>query len=87
MAGLPLSEVMGYAAAVLTTCSFLPQAWHTWRTRDVAGISLGMYAVFTTGVFLWLVYGLMVGAWPIVLANALTLALALAILAMKLRWG
>jgi MtN3 and saliva related transmembrane protein len=77
-------ETIGYAAAFLTTCSFVPQAWHTFRTRDVAGISLGMYTAFATGVALWLAYGLMLGAWPIVLANAVTLSLALAILAMKL---
>jgi MtN3 and saliva related transmembrane protein len=81
------TELIGYAAAVLTTVSFVPQVWQTWRTRDVSGISLGMYAVFATGVFLWLVYGALLGAWPIVVANGITLALALAILAMKLRWG
>ncbi|MEJ6021527.1 SemiSWEET family sugar transporter [Ramlibacter sp. PS4R-6] len=80
-------ELVGYLAAVLTTVSFVPQVWHTWRTRDVAGISMGMYAVFAVGVFLWLVYGLLLGAWPIVVANGITLALALAILAMKLKWG
>lgn len=83
-AGLP--DAIGYLAATLTTVSFLPQVWQTWRTRDVSGISLGMYIVFATGVFLWLVYGLYANAWPIVVANAITLALALAILAMKLRW-
>jgi MtN3 and saliva related transmembrane protein len=82
-----MTEFIGYSAAVLTTLSFIPQVWRTWTTRDVAGISLGMYAVFATGVFLWLVYGLMEGAWPIVVANAVTLALALAILAMKIRWN
>jgi len=81
-----MPELVGYLAAVLTTISFVPQVWHTWRTRDVSGISLGMYIVFATGVFLWLLYGLLVAAWPIVVANAVTLALALAILAMKLRW-
>lgn len=79
-------DFTGYCAAVLTTCSFVPQAWHTWRSRDVSGISLGMYVVFATGVLLWLCYGLMMGAWPLVVANAITLSLALAILAMKLRW-
>jgi MtN3 and saliva related transmembrane protein len=82
-----MPEWVGYAAAVLTTLSFVPQVWHTWRTRDVGGISLGMYTVFAAGVFLWLVYGLMLDAWPIVVANAITLALAVAILAMKLKWG
>ena len=81
-----MTEFIGYAAAVLTTLSFIPQVWRTWTTRDVAGISLGMYVVFATGVFLWMVYGVLEGAWPIVVANAVTLALALAILAMKLRW-
>jgi MtN3 and saliva related transmembrane protein len=80
-------EFVGYLAAILTTASFLPQAWLTFRTRDVSGISLGMYTVFTCGVALWLAYGLLVGAWPIVVANAITLALAIAILAMKLRFG
>lgn len=83
---MPSSELIGYLAAILTTCSFVPQAWLTFRTRDVSGISLGMYSVFTTGVALWLVYGLLLGAWPIVAANAVTLALAMAILAMKLRF-
>jgi MtN3 and saliva related transmembrane protein len=83
---MPVSELIGYFAAVLTTCSFAPQAWLTFRTRDVKGISLGMYAVFASGVALWLAYGLMLQAWPIVAANAVTLALALAILAMKLRY-
>jgi len=81
-----MHDLIGYLAACLTTLSFLPQALHTFRTRDVRGISLGMYALFTAGVALWLVYGLLLAAWPIVLANAVTLALALAILVMKLRY-
>lgn len=81
------SELIGYCAAALTTLSFVPQAWLTFRTRDVRGISLGMYSVFTIGVALWLLYGVLMGAWPIVLANAVTLALASVILGMKLRYG
>jgi MtN3 and saliva related transmembrane protein len=81
-----LTDLIGTLAAVLTTASFLPQAWHTFRTKDVSGISLGMYSVFTVGVALWLVYGLMLGAWPVVIANCITLALASAILFMKLRY-
>ena len=83
---MPLLELVGYGAAFLTTLSFVPQAWLTFRSRDVRGISLGMYSVFTVGVALWLLYGLMMGAWPIVAANAVTLALASAILVMKLRY-
>ncbi len=77
---------VGYLAALLTTCSFMPQAWLTFRSRDVRGISLGMYSVFASGVALWLGYGILLRAWPLVLANGVTLALALAILAMKLRY-
>jgi MtN3 and saliva related transmembrane protein len=79
-------DLIGYIAAALTTLSFVPQAWHTFTTRDVRGISLGMYSAFTFGVALWLVYGLLLGAWPIVVANAVTLALAAGILVMKLRF-
>ncbi len=83
---IELTDVVGTLAACLTTLSFLPQAWLTFRTRDVRGVSLGMYSVFAVGVALWLAYGLLLRAWPIVIANAVTLALALAILAMKLRY-
>ena len=86
LSSMPTSELVGYCAAALTTFSFAPQAWLTFRTRDVRGISLGMYSVFAAGVALWLTYGLLLGAWPIVAANAVTLALALAILGMKLRY-
>ncbi|MBX3627126.1 MAG: SemiSWEET transporter [Rhizobacter sp.] len=74
---------LGYVAATLTTGSFALQAWHTFRTRDVSGISLGMYSAFTVGVALWLAYGVVLRSWPISVANAVTLALALSILAMK----
>ncbi len=83
---LPATELIGYLAAGLTTVSFVPQAWLTFRTRDVSGVSLGMYSAFTIGVALWLVYGVMLDAWPIVLANGVTLALAVSMLVMKLRY-
>ena len=79
-----LTDTVGYIAASLTTVSFVPQAWKTFQSKDVSGISLGMYSLFTIGIALWLAYGLMLGAWPIVIANLITLALASAILAMKL---
>jgi MtN3 and saliva related transmembrane protein len=78
------TEWLGACAALLTTGSFLPQAVLTLKTRDVSGISAGMYALFTTGVALWLAYGWMLGQWPIILANAVTLVLAGLILATKL---
>jgi MtN3 and saliva related transmembrane protein len=83
---MQLIDVIGTLAAILTTASFVPQAWHTFRTRDVRGISLGMYSVFTVGVACWLIYGLLLSAWPIVIANCITLALAATILVMKLRY-
>jgi MtN3 and saliva related transmembrane protein len=82
-----LVDLAGYAAAVLTTLSFVPQVWHTFRTRDVSGISLGMYSTFTVGVALWLAYGIARSDWPVVGANAVTLALACMVLGMKLRFG
>ena len=81
------ADIVGSLAAILTTVSFFPQAWHSFKTRDVSGVSLGMYSVFTVGVALWLVYGLLLRAWPIVVANVITLALALAILGMKVVFG
>ena len=84
---MQLGDIIGFCAAFLTTASFVPQAWLTFKTRDVSGISLGMYSAFTLGVALWLVYGLTLGAWPVVVANTITLMLALAILVMKLRYG
>ena len=81
------SELIGYIAATLTTISFAPQAWLTFRTKDASGVSLGMYSVFTVGVSLWLLYGLSLGALPIVIANGITLLLAFAILGMKLSYG
>lgn len=80
-------DVIGSVAAVLTTASFVPQAWHSFKTRDVSGISLGMYSVFTVGVALWLLYGVLLQSWPLIIANSITLALAAAILGMKLRFG
>jgi MtN3 and saliva related transmembrane protein len=82
-----MKDLVGTLAATLTTLSFLPQAWLTLRTRDVSGISLSMYTVFTVGVALWLVYGFLLGAWPVIIANTATLGLAATILALKLRYG
>lgn len=82
-----IADTIGGIAAILTTASFIPQAWHTWKTRHAAGISLGMYCIFTLGVALWFAYGLVIHAWPVIIANAITFLLAAFILAMKLRFG
>ena len=81
------TDLIGSVAAVLTTASFIPQAWHSFKTRDVSGISLGMYSVFTVGVALWLLYGVLLQSWPLMIANSITLLLASAILGMKLRFN
>lgn len=81
------TDWIGYAAAMLTTASFIPQAWLSFRSRDVSGISLSMYSIFTVGIALWLAYGVLLGAWPIIVANAITLALSSSILLLKLRGG
>jgi len=80
------TELIGYAAAALTTIAFVPQVVHTWRVRSGRGISLGMYATFTSGVGLWLAYGILLNAWPIIVANVITLTLALSILVLKIRY-
>jgi MtN3 and saliva related transmembrane protein len=78
---------IGSIAATLTTTAFIPQAWQVWRTRHTKDISLGMYAIFTSGVALWAVYGVMIASWPVIIANCITLLLAGAVLVMKIRFG
>lgn len=79
-----IGELIGYPAAILTTAAFVPQAWKSWRTRDLSGISLPMYALFTLGVGLWLAYGIAIGSWPVIAANGITLVLASVVLWLKL---
>ena len=81
-----MTDMIGTVAAVLTTISFVPQVWHSFKTRDVSGISLPMYSIFTVGIALWLVYGILLQAWPLIFANGITLFLAGSILQMKLRF-
>jgi MtN3 and saliva related transmembrane protein len=80
-------NVLGFVAGVLTTAAFIPQVLKIWKTRSARDISLGMYTVFTSGVVLWLAYGVALESMPIILANVFTLVLALAVLVMKLRYG
>ena len=80
-------EWLGYAAAILTTSSFIPQALMTIRSRNTQGISRAMYIIFTVGVAFWLGYGIFIGSLPMILANSVTLALAVTILGLKLRYG
>jgi MtN3 and saliva related transmembrane protein len=84
---MAIEVVVSAAAATLTTAAFLPQALHIIRYKDTRAISLHMYVAFATGVFLWMVFGLLIGNLPIIVSNAITLGLALAIIAMKLKYG
>lgn len=79
-----IGNLFGYPAAILTTVAFVPQAWQSWKTRDLSGISLPMYALFTLGVALWLGYGIAIGSPPVIAANAITLALASVVLWLKI---
>lgn len=78
-------DALGYVAASLTTLSFVPQALKTLRSGDTAAISLRMYLLFTSGVALWGIYGLLRGDGPLIVANAVTLVSAGLILQSKLR--
>ena len=82
---LQYTSLVGSIAAVFTTVAFIPQAYHSYKTRDLSGVSLPMYSIFTLGVALWLTYGLLLVDWPLIISNAITLALSLLILILKLK--
>lgn len=82
-----LNDWIGLIAGTLTTIAFLPQVIQVLKTKSTEDISLVMYIVFTLGVVFWLIYGILLGAWPVIIANVATLVLALIVLAMKLRYG
>lgn len=77
------SEIFGVSAATLSTIAFLPQVLKTWRTRSANDVSYALLLTFSAGCFCWVIYGFQVDAQPVIIANALTLTLNLAILAMK----
>ena len=79
-------NMLGYLAATLTTAAFVPQVWQTWRTKSAGDLNKTMLVSFTTGVFLWMIYGIWVSATPVIAANAVTLALQILLIAMKLRY-
>jgi MtN3 and saliva related transmembrane protein len=81
-----LPDVLGTAAGALTTLAFIPQVVKTWKTKSTHDISLIMFSLFSLGVLLWLVYGIVIGAMPIIIANGVTLTLALSMLLMKIRY-
>jgi MtN3 and saliva related transmembrane protein len=81
-----LIQVVGSFGAICTTAAFVPQVLQIWRTRSAKDVSLPMYIIFTMGVVSWLAYGIAMAAWPIIIANIVTLGLASAVIFMKLRF-
>jgi MtN3 and saliva related transmembrane protein len=80
-------KLLGFAAATCTTVAYAPQVVKAWRTRSTEDISLGMFLVMVLGLLLWLVYGVLSGDEPLIVANAITIVLAGGILFMKLKYG
>lgn len=87
MMNLEFCDLIGYPAAFLTTAAFAPQAYQSWRTRDLSGISLPMYGMFTLGVAFWLVYGVLIASVPVIIANSVTLLLSSIVLYLKVSGG
>ncbi|MEZ5319964.1 MAG: SemiSWEET transporter [Vicinamibacterales bacterium] len=81
------ASLVGLSAGILTTVAFVPQVWRAWRTRSTGDLSLGMLVTFVAGLSLWVAYGVQLREAPIVVSNVVTLGLALALLALKLRHG
>lgn len=80
---MTLGDFAGVAAGTLTTVAFIPQVIKTWRSRSADDISMFMFLLFSTGVLMWLVYGLTLNSWPMIIANGITLMLAISIIVMK----
>lgn len=86
MKNLNYIEIIGLCAAVLTTAAFLPQVYKTWKTKDVSALSLPMLSMFFVGVFLWLVYGLLLSSPSLILANSITLVSVLLLFIFKIKY-
>ena len=84
---MEFAQIIGFAAGLLTTIAFIPQVTKIWKTKSAADVSLATFIAFTIGVGLWLVYGILQKEPPIILWNGVTLVLAGAILAMKVKYG
>ena len=80
------ATLVGYFAGFLTTVSFVPQVLKTWKSKSASDLSLGMFSAFSLGVLCWLIYGVLLGEFPMIFWNAVTLTLALALLVMKLKF-
>lgn len=79
-------DVVGVGAALCSMTSFTPQIFKIWKDKDASSVSLNMFALTVTGFTLWTAYGAMSGSWPVVLSNAVCLALSAVILGLKLKF-
>ncbi len=79
--------MLGFAAGSLTTFAYVPQAIKIWKTRSTKDLSLGMLATVSAGIFLWLIYGVLIGSVPVVLANGASFVITSIVLLLKIRFG
>jgi len=79
-------DSIGLVAGLLTTTAFIPQVWKIYRTKSGKDISARMFSLFSAGIVLWLVYGILLQSLPLILSNAVTLVLSLTIIGLKLHY-
>ncbi len=82
-----LATAIGSVAGTLTTAAYLPQVVKVWRSRSAGDISLQMYLLMVTGSAAWIVYGILLMNWPLIVANTISLSFTATILAFKFRYG
>ncbi|WP_299114642.1 SemiSWEET transporter [uncultured Winogradskyella sp.] len=87
MENIDYIEIIGLCAAFLTTASFLPQVYKTWKTKDVSGLSLPMLVMFFTGVVLWLIYGLLLNSPSLIMANGITTISLMLLFIFKIKYN
>lgn len=80
-------QLIGFVAAILTTVSYIPQVIQIWRTRETRSISLPMYLALSFGILLWIIYGVIILAWPLIIANSISFILVATILLLKIKHG
>lgn len=81
------ATLIGLAAGIFTTISFLPQVIKAWKSKSTKDISTGMYIVLAIGLLLWAVYGFEINSLPVILTNSLGLILTLLVLFLKIKYG
>ncbi len=79
-------EILGYISATITTIAFLPQIIKTFKTKSAKDVSVGMFVLFTTGVFLWIIYGILTNTMPVLIANAVIFCLSLTQIVLKIKY-